>query len=220
MNKINWKGETPIRLQNCLINEFGSDFDLNNKDDRLAVREKRRIMSIPNFGRKSWKYLENYLLVRWPEDSETKPDATFNISRRFYSRKDKGNRNFRIWIDRQEGMKFSEIAKKNKISNGRAFQIYWTIENRKKYFLPEYQNFLDRYKPKKIKRRIYQPHYEDRKIEIWWDRKKGLTYKKIADKYKLNYSTVRNIYLQVEADKRKRWGYRKSIFLKELKIDL
>tara|TARA_Y100001938_G_C7876399_1_gene322842 strand:+ start:98 stop:556 length:459 start_codon:yes stop_codon:yes gene_type:complete len=150
MNKINWKGETPIRLQKCLINEFGSEFDLNNKADRLAVREKRLIMSIPNFGRKSWKYLENYLLTRWPEDSETKPESTFKMHIRY----------------------------------------------------------------------IGQPHHQDRNLKIWCDATKGLSYKKIAEKYKLSYTTVRNIYLWIEANKK--WhsegmeDFKESIFFQDI----
>jgi len=219
MNKINWKAETPIRLQNCLINEFGSEFDLNNKADRLAAREKRLIMRIPNFGRKSWKYLENYLLTRWPDDSDKNTDATFNISRRFDSRKDKGKRNFQIWIDRQKGMTFAEIAKKNRISNERVRQINCKIERKTKYFLPKYEKFVSVYF-KIHNRYIGQPHHEDRNLKIWGDAAKGLTYKKIAKKYKLNCTTVRDIYLRIEANKRLNAelmeDFKESIFFKDI----
>lgn len=69
---IDWKKEVTSRALNCLNNEFGEDFDLNNPMHRFEYTFCSTFR-IPNWGDKSQKSVDAVIKKYWP-DFPTKYD--------------------------------------------------------------------------------------------------------------------------------------------------
>ena len=137
---INWKDEVPVRVHNSLYNSFGEDFNLNNKQLRDKVMQSTWIKRTPNFGKKSWEYLINYIKYRWPEDNYGEAAKDFKLLPRNLSIGHE-KRNLQIWNDRQSNMTYSAIGKKHNLSQERVRQILCRIDRNKEFLLPLYRQF-------------------------------------------------------------------------------
>ena len=138
---IYWTYEIPPRVKNYLSLHFGKEFDLNKKENRDKVIKSNFMQDTPNFGKKSWEYLINYIKYRWPEDNNGKPPQDFKIVPRYGGLYRTEKRNLQIFIDRESGMTYSAIGEKHNISSDRARQIAARIYRNRKYLTPYYEQF-------------------------------------------------------------------------------
>lgn len=128
---INWVDELPVRIVNCIKNNFDGA-DLNNPAD-LDLIAKYNWRRAPNCGPHSYSLLMGYIEKYWPWQ-ERHGDGKFEGTFAAMS-KEHAARNKKIYQDRLKGYTYKQLGIKYELSPERVRDLFLKAKRYGNFFL-------------------------------------------------------------------------------------